>query len=434
MPLLRPTKPAWLVLFLGFSLLLNVALVLLVVLLRNQQPAPIAQHRGDDRPADPAEALKKAADSARFQTSGLPARYAMVLRGHPGSISAICFAPDCTRLALTTNRGYITVWNLSSAAIDWETEIRGLNQGRELLNALAFSPAGDQLAYAVDASPADSSRFGISFTVQIRDLQTGRERTLRDDQAILDLGGCMSLAFSPDGQTVAVGGHKGVALFDSGGGPVRRILQARGRRFYTDVSFSPNGTQLLAATSPSVILFDVRSGRLTADLRVTSERRSGVCKAVLSPDAGRIAMSSSDNGVTLWDTSTSREITYIKEGLGTGWTHGSCWIEFTSDGKSIMTASRGDDLSRIFARRRNPTDGSLVSKLEITQPGEAFPYFYPRLFARDGTKLALIGVKTGNRHVPQPDMGFITVDEGVVAIYDTSQLFDGRARPPSSRQ
>jgi hypothetical protein len=205
MRLLRPTKLAWLALFLGLSLLLNVALVLLIVQLRNQQPALIAQHRANDRPADPADALKKAAESARVQTNGLPPGYAVVLRGHPGSISAICFAPDCTRLALTTNRGYITVWNLSSAAIDWETEIPDGDRGYGLLNVLAFSPSGDQLAYAVAVPVADGSPVRTSFTVHIRDLQTGRARTLRDDRATLDLVGCMSLAFSPDGQNVAVG-------------------------------------------------------------------------------------------------------------------------------------------------------------------------------------------------------------------------------------
>ncbi len=431
MPLLRPTKPAWLALFLGLSLLLNLALVLLLVLLRNQQPAQIAQHRADDQPADPADALKKAADLARVHTNGLPAGYSMILRGHPGSISAICFAPDSTRLALTTNRGYIAVWNLGSPAIDWETIIPG-DQGYGLLNPLAFSPAGDQLAYAVAVPVADGSRVRTSFTVHIRDLQTGREKTIRDDQAALGLGGCLSLAFSPDGQTVAVGCLRGVAVFDSGGGPVRGILRAERRFYYKDLNYSANGTSLLAATLPGISLFDIRSGKLIADLKLTSQNR-GVRKAVLSPDASRIATGSSDNGVTLWDTSTSREITHITEGAATGFSAGSCWIEFTSDGKSIMTASRGDDSSRIFARRRNPMDGSLVSKVEVPRPGEAFSYFYPRLFAPDGNKLALIGVKTVDRHIPQPDMAFITADEEVVAIFDTSQLFDGRPPTLSSR-
>jgi WD40 repeat protein len=431
MPLPRPKKTHWLALLLGGSLLLNVALLSLATLRRDRQARLIDRQSIDERPGDVAAGSRTTRVSARAVTEDLPPGYRMILRGHAGSITALAFSADHLRLGVTTDRGYLTVWNLTTKEVVWESHRLGRDDGYGLVNdLLALSKAGDQLVYAV--SEVDPIR--DSFTVHIRDLEAERETTLRGDKSALELGRCVGLALSPDRRTVATGGIKGVALFDVAGGDVRAILRAERRFYYRNLNYSENGTYLLARTLSSIALFDTRSGKIIADLRAKSPQHYGPCNVVLAPDAGRIATSFWSNEATLWDARTGQEIAPIKEGLGSAISDGRCWVAFTSDGQSILTASRDDDGSRILVRRRITADGSLVNKVEIVQPGGTCPYVYPRLFTADGTKLALVGLKDENRFVPEPDMGIVTGREGVVAIYDTSQLLDGRSTPLTAGQ
>jgi WD40 repeat protein len=429
MPLPRLEKPRWLTLLLGLSLLLNVVLLMLIASRRNQQVIRDDRPGMDDRPGGASGASSNARGSDRVLTEGLPPGCRMILRGHPGSISTVCFAGDGSRLGVTTDRGYITVLGLSSRKAAWESDRLGRDDGYGLEDhLLARSRTGDRLAYVLRGGSAIRE----SFTVQVRDLGAGRETTIQVDPTDLELRGCMGLAFSPDGRTVAAGGMSGVGLFEVAGEAVRGPFQAK-RLYYTDLSYSADGTYLLARTSPiPVVVFDTRSGTNIANWKVKPGRHDKLSGAVLSPDASRIAASGSDNRVTLWETRTGREIISIKEGLGSAISDGRCWVAFSSDGKFMLTASRDEDGSRIFVRRRSTIDGSLINKAEITQPGGSCPYLYPRLFTADGTLLALVGRKEETRIVPEPDMGLVTVREGVVAIYDTSQLLGGRMTPKTT--
>jgi hypothetical protein len=294
-----------------------------------------------------------------------------------------------------------------------------------MIDTLAFSPHGDQLAYAV----REESTLRESFTLHVRDLRGARERTLREDAKTDELGGCSGLVFSPDGRIIAVGGHAGVALFKLEGEKVVAVLRAKRRMYYGRMSFSADGTTLLAATLPRAALFDLRSGRLTTDLEYGSPQHTALCHSALSADGQRIAMSWLDNSVRLFDARSGRALASIQEGLGSAFSQGSCWVAFSPDGASVLTASRDADGSRLFVRRRSAVDGGLLNKMELVQPRGTCPYIYPTLFATDASCLALVGIKQETRFVPEPGMGWVTVHEGVVAIYDSSGLLDGRRIP-----
>ena len=145
---------------------------------------------------------------------------------------------------------------------------------------------------------------------------------------------------------------------------------------------------------------------------------------MISPAADRIAAGSLHNAVTLWDARTGQEVVSIKEGLGSAFSRGECWAGFTSDGKTLLTASRGGDLSWIFVRRRDAADGKLIQQVEIAQPGKNCPYLYPARFSPDGALLALDGHEDRSRVTLEAHQGIVTVDEGVVVIYDTSPVFE----------
>jgi WD40 repeat protein len=127
--------------------------------------------------------------------------------------------------------------------------------------------------------------------------------------------------------------------------------------------------------------------------------------------------------VFLWDAKKGDLIEAIQEGTGTALSRGSCILAFTPDGEYLLTASRGlnDDLGQIYVRKRDATTGKLVARMKLTQPGERFPYVYPRAIAPDGRSLASIG-ESGDGRENSPY-------ESSLAIYDLGQLFGAAMSP-----
>jgi WD40 repeat protein len=429
MALPRHGMTRWLILVLGISLLGNAGLVSLLVLRRERpqssRPAAEAGGRVTDSVALPGR--KKAL--SRVVTEGLPPGYRMIIRGLPGSISSICFAPDNSRLGVVTSLGSLVVWNLHSKEIETEIALSGFAPESEPIRWLAFSPSSDGIAYVVNDERGDQRSIGI----HILELATGRMTTLRDDQAAQGLFRCMGLAFSPDGRTLAAGCTRGVALFDVVNGNIRATLRPDRRFYFKNLNYSADGARLWCMTLPAGLTgFDTRTGQIVADSKTKSPQFSARGRIVLSPDGRRIALGSQENQVTLWDARTGQEVVSIKEGVPSGWMDRTCWVGYTSDGRALLTASPDDVSSPVFLRRRDGMDGKLINKVAIVQPGDGYPSVYPGGFSPDGRLLALVGLEDGTRVVPEPDMGSISFQEGVFAIYDTSPVLAEPAVPLTS--
>jgi WD40 repeat protein len=425
---LRPRTARWVILLLGLSLLLNAGLVSLLVLRRQRPQAPLPAAEAGGRATDSIAPPGRKKAPSRVVTEGLPPGYKMIVRGLPGSISSICFAPDNSRLGVVTELGSLAVWNLDSQEIETEIALSGFAPESGPIRCLAFSPSSDRIAYVVNDERGDQRSFGI----HILELGSGRMKTLRDDQAAQGLLYCMSLAFSPDGRTIAAGCTRGVALFDVATGNIWAALRPDKRVYFKNLNYSADGARLWCMTLPSMTCFDTRTDRILADWKPQSPQSTGNRIAVLSPDCGRIAQGSQENLVTLWDAGTGQEVASIKEGVGSGWMDRTCWVGYTSDGKALLTASPDSVSSPVFLRRRDPMDGKLINKVAIVQPGDGYPSVYPGGFSPDGRLLALVGLKDGTRVVPEPDMGSISFQEGVVAIYDTSPVLAEPAVPLTS--
>lgn len=132
--------------------------------------------------------------------------------------------------------------------------------------------------------------------------------------------GLYALEFSPDGKTLATGGclrfsdhcmHSEIALWDlTAQEPISRALPgpAAGTsglgREINGLAFSPDGRTLAAATSEGILLWDVAGGQLLGEPIVAAH---GAGAVAFSPD-GRTLAYGGDDAVFLWDLARGQAV------------------------------------------------------------------------------------------------------------------------------
>ena len=161
--------------------------------------------------------------------------------------------------------------------------------GKGSVIEVAYSPDGNRLAVA--------SGTGI----WLYDAHTGKEMYL----LIGHTGRVFAVAFSPDGSTIASGSQDDtVMLWDALTGEHKQTLIGH-ENYVTGVAFSPDGSILASAGFDTTVrLWDVMTGTLK---KITSEIPTSISGIVFSPDGHTIAgWVMADNEVYLWDVPTAK--------------------------------------------------------------------------------------------------------------------------------
>jgi WD40 repeat protein len=186
------------------------------------------------------------------------------------------------------------------------------------IRALAYSPDGKLLA----AGTGEPNERGI---VVLWDVATRKPRWTHAEKK-----GAPAVAFSPDGQTLAVAVYNQTAkLLDVASGKEKAVL--RHPKEVRAVAFSPDGNLLATACWDRVVrVWDLATG---AEKVKCVGHKDRIFSVAFSPDGSLLLSAGGNDGAKLWDATTGVE--------KRTWTHGNSYVPraiFSPDGHWALTS------------------------------------------------------------------------------------------------
>ncbi len=250
------------------------------------------------------------------------------LEGHQATVGAVLFSPDGRSLVSGSADKTVRVWDVARGeelrrwsdgflpVVSWPVAFLPDNRTvvtRDAQDTLHFWDAstGQELrrdwlpqrvsavAFTDDGAAMAAARAGRS-SVQLFEVATGKERhPFRGHRGAID-----SLAFSPDGKSLASSGADGTIRFWDVAQALELRQVATRQPSHSGLVFSPDGATLAAGWDTMLRLWDTGSGRERSPL---AGHRGQVRSVAFLPDGRTLVSTGTDRTVRRWEIAGGQE-------------------------------------------------------------------------------------------------------------------------------
>ncbi|SEG42277.1 translation initiation factor eIF2A [Actinacidiphila yanglinensis] len=247
------------------------------------------------------------------------------------SVNSVAFAANGKRLASGNGDGTVELWDMASrteaGAVDAHTDDRVWTG---FLNVVALSPDGKLMATSYD-----SAVFSLWDLTSYQRIGTFGQGDWWNQ----------AMAFSPDGRTLVVGSGDGQSTATSDHGTVD-LWDVRSRSKVrslattncnlNSVAFSPDGRTLAVATGKGTVQLWDAVTHAAGEMLIN--KGSTASAVAFSPDGTLLATGNFDGTITLWSTATRRILATADTGaVGNSYRYGppGASVAFSSDGRTL---------------------------------------------------------------------------------------------------